>query len=304
MNAPTDLERSIVRTLIWFSLTEQPLSAFEVHKWLLQPGGKYEMGQVVRALDDSEYLIKKIQKHQGMYAIKGTLVIKKQIQKRRRRFTDAERKFKMLRRWSHIFRILPGVRAVAVGNTMAWWGTNESSDIDLFIVTDPGKIWSARFWSVLPFALLGRRPHTGRKNPFCLSFFASTDALQMENLCLERDMYMAYWIKSLVPVMDDSGSLDMLQQENRWVETILPNSSKRETHHSHTPMRLPSPVFQPRILEPVFRAFQRSRLPRTLKDMANKDTRVVVNNDVLKFHVNDRREHFRDRFEALADRHL
>jgi hypothetical protein len=304
MNVPTDLERAIVRTLIWFSLTDHPVSAHEIYKWMLEPEHKYEMGQVVRALDVSEYLNQKIQRDQGMYALKGQLPISKMVRGRRRRFIDAERKFKTLRRWSLFFRLLPGVRAVAAGNTLAWWGTNSESDIDLFIVTEPGTIWSGRFWSVLPFALLGRRPHTGKSDPFCLSFFATTDALQMEGLCLERDRYMAYWIKSLVPVMDKDGCLDKLQQENRWVETFLPNASVRQMHHRHVPINLPSPILQPKVLEPIFRSIQRRRLPLELRDMANTDTRVVVTDDVLKFHVNDRREHFRDQFEALAQRHL
>ncbi len=304
MNVPTDLERAIVRTLIWFSLTDHPVSALEVHKWMLEPKHKYEMGQVIRALDLSEYLQQKIQKEQGMYALKGQLPIKKMIAHRRRRFIDAERKFKALRRWALIFHLLPGVRAVAAGNTLAWWGTNAESDIDLFVVTEPGSIWSGRFWSVLPFAILGRRPHTGKPNPFCLSFFVTTNALQMEGLCLERDRYMAYWVKSLVPVIDKDGSLDRLHQENRWVEMFIPNAPARQIHHRHLPMNLPSPIFQPRVLEPMFRSIQRSRLPRDLREMANKDTRVIVSDDVLKFHVNDRREYFRDRFEALAERHL
>lgn len=301
---PTDLERAVVRTLIWFSLTEHPVTAFEVHKWLLQPEGKYELGQVQRVLLQSEYLDKKIQRSQGMYALKGSVSIEEQIRQRQKRFQDAERKFKTLRRWAHVFRLLPGVRAVAAGNTLAWWGTNEQSDIDLFLVTDPGCIWSSRFWSVLPFALSGRRPHTGRRDPFCLSFFATRDALQLESVCLDRDVYMAYWLKSLVPVMDQESFLSQLHLENRWVEALLPNAFARADHHRHTPAALPAPVRQPRLLESVFRSLQRRRLPVRLKELANQDTRVVVTDHMLKFHANDRREQFRDRFEQLTARHL
>ncbi len=304
MRVHSDLEKAILRTLIWFGLHKHPVTVFELHKWLLQPQGTYELAQVQRALMQSSWLLENIQTHQGMYALKGSDRIKDLVARRRTRFIDAERKFKALRRWSHWLRALPSVRALAVGNTLAWWGTGADSDIDLFVIVEPGKIWSTRLLSTLPFAVLGKRPHTGAQDPFCLSFFATTTGLQLESLCLERDVYMAYWVKSLVPVFDRAHHMSELHDLNRWASSSLPHAKARQVHHRHAPARLPALIKQARFMEAPLRAFQRSRLPKTLKDMANTDTRVALTDTHLKFHTNDRRAQFRDAYEAQLARYL
>ena len=48
----------------------------------------------------------------------------------------------------------------------------------------------------------------------------------------------------------------------------------------------------------------KKRLPLQLRKMANLDSRVVVTDEVLKFHDNDRRLQFRDAFESLLKRYL
>ncbi|MFH1677749.1 MAG: hypothetical protein ABH888_02990 [Patescibacteria group bacterium] len=37
-------------------------------------------------------------------------------------------------------------------------------------------------------------------------------------------------------------------------------------------------------------------MPRQLKEMANKNTKVVINDKILKLHVNDRRDKYRKAF--------
>ncbi|MBI4435337.1 hypothetical protein HY630_01565 [Candidatus Uhrbacteria bacterium] len=321
MGARTDLEQSVMRTILWFSQFSYPLTVFEMWKWLLMPERAYGLAEVYAILERSSWLQEKLEGHNGFYALKGSGV-GNLVLGRQERFLDAERKFRVLRRAAVYFSLLPGVRSVAAGNTLAWWSTTKESDIDLYIVTRPGHIWSSRFWLVLPFFLLGRRPSPvhpppsqggvrggcrGVKvglDPFCFSFFSTTQQLNLEELCLPRDYYMAFWVRSLVPVFDRDGSLTTLQTENRWVARNLPNAQPRTGHHRHEPRRLPSLPIQWGLAEPIFRSIQRNRLPAHLREIANLDSRVVVTDNVLKFHDNDRREQYRDQFESLLARHL
>jgi hypothetical protein len=308
MGQQTDLEQSIMRTVLWFSLFEYPLTVFEIWKWLLAPQRAYGLGEVYAVLEGSQWLGNKLETHEGFLALKGK-GIHSLIVQRQTRFLDAERKFALLRRSAKYFYLLPGVRAVGVVNTMAWWSTKPQSDIDLYIVTRPGHIWSSRFWLVLPFLLSGRRPHHGEdghggKDPFCFSFFSTTEQLGLGDLSVSRDVYMRFWIRSLVPVFDRDGSLGEFQAQNRWVTHTLPNARARIQHHHHEPRRLPSAPIQWKIAEPIFRLIQRSRLPVALREIANLDSRVVVSDDMLKFHDNDRREQYRDAYETLVGRHL
>lgn len=303
---PSDIERSVLKTILWFSMFSQPLTVFEIWKWLMQPIRAYDLSEVQSILGKSDWLREKLQESKGFWVLKSQASIESLIQHRQTRFLDAERKYKRLRRVARLFRLVPGVRAVAAVNSLAWWGTDEHSDIDLYVVTKPGTIWSSRFWLVLPFALLGARPHQEQKarDPFCFSFFSTHEALQMEGLCFPRDYYLAFWVKSLVPVFDRDGSLAELHRENRWASHFLPHARGRSIHGRHVPGFCPRMAVQWRLLEPLFRLFQRRRMPAQLANLANQDSRVVVTDDMLKFHVNDRRLEFRDRFEALVAEHV
>jgi len=264
MGARTDLEQSVMRTILWFSQFSYPLTVFEIWKWLLKPERAYGLAEIYTILERSPWLKEKLESHSGFYALKGSGVEKLALD-RQVRFLDAERKFRVLRRAAHYFSLLPGVRSVAVGNTLAWWSTTKDSDIDLYIVTRPGHIWSSRFWLVVPFLLMGRRPsHAGSPpyqggargglDPFCFSFFSTTQRLNLEELCLPRDYYMAFWIRSLVPIFDRDGSLADLYKENRWAIRSLPNAHPRAQHHRHEPRQVLTLPIQWKFIEPLFRS--------------------------------------------------
>ena len=308
MGQQTDLEQSVMRTILWFSMFPSPLTVFEIWKWLLTPERAYDLSEIYTVLDKSEWLKMKLESHEGFYALRGQ-DIGSLIQERQIRFLDAERKYVLLRRVAKYFYLLPAVRAVGAVNTMAWWGTTPQSDIDLYVVTKTGAIWSSRFWLVLPFLLTGHRPNHGTnsqeaQDPFCFSFFATREKLGMEELCLPRDYYMAFWVRSLVPVFDRDENFDQFRKENRWVTHTLPNAHPRTLHPMHQPLRFPSLPIQWRVGESLYRLIQRNRLPSHLREIANLDSRVVVTDEMLKFHENDRRAEFRETFESLLDRHV
>lgn len=304
---PTDLELSILRTAVWFSQLEQPITAFEIWKWLLTPARTYGLGEVYAALERSEWLIAKIEHRDGLYVLRGSVGVAELARARREKFLDAERKFCSLKRVASFFHLVPGVCAVGAVNTLAWWSTNTKSDIDLFVVTKPGSVWASRFWLVLPFALLGRRPCSPpcqggeggglNRDPFCFSFFVTNDATQLESVCLSRDYYMSFWVKSIVPILDRGEWFAKIDQLNRWSSRHLPNARGREFHHRHRASWVPALPIQFKILEPILRKLQRDRFPSTLRELANRDTRVIITDQMLKFHDNDHRAEFRDRFE-------
>lgn len=273
----------------------------------MNPDRAYGLGEVYALLERSDWLGWKLESQDGFYALKGE-GIANLVAQRQERFLDAEGKFTALKRAAKYFFLLPAVRSVSASNTLAWWSTTKDSDIDLYVVTRPGHIWSSRFWLVVPFLLLGRRPSNRYaiivKNSFCFSFFSTNEALNMEALCLQRDYYMAFWIRSLVPIFDRDGSLATLQSENRWATRVIPNAHHRVSHHRLAPRRIPSLPVQWRVTEPIFRFVQRNRFPANLRDIANLDSRVIVTDDILKFHDNDRRAQYRDQFELDLARHV
>jgi hypothetical protein len=300
---PTPLEQAVFRTLAWFSLFEYPVTVFEIWKWLFSPDRTYDLVEVCRVVEESSWLCDRIQTKQGFVSLAGASMTDL-VCVRQERFLDSVRKFKALRRAAYWFQFLPGVRAVGAANTMAWWHTTADSDIDLYIVTKPKFIWSTRLFLVTPFRLLGKRPHTSDEvqDPFCFSFFNSSDNLLLEDLQIEHDYYLAFWTKSIVPVVDKDDVFARHFQENRWAHTQLPHARLRAVHHQHQPRPVRALPFQSRWFEWVARPVQKRLFPDEIRELANKDTRVVVTDQMLKLYPTDRREQYRNAFDEILEK--
>ncbi len=302
---PTPLEQSIHRTATWFSLFETPVTVFELWKWMQEPDRAYSLEETHAALE-GEWLRDRLVEVDGVWTTRLSGV-SATASERRTRFLDATRKFKKLRRAMRYVRLVPGVVAVAAGNTLAWWNTRPDSDIDLLVVTRSGVVWLARLLVVMPFALLGKRPGATSIDPFCFSFFATTGSLDFSSLRLEGgDPYLAYWVRSLVPVMDRGGVFDRILAENEWTREALMNVETAR----RSPLTPPpnekgkrnggGPSFVATILERLAKTIQLRRFPPKIRALMNVDTRVVVSDRMLKFHENDRREEYRDKLNELC----
>lgn len=306
MPSPTDLELAVFRTLCWFSVFGMPLTRFEVWKWLLAPARTYHLFEVDQALEGSVWLFDRLQEFDGRIALKHLSLVQ-QIADGHRRRIDACRKFMTLRKAASFFQLLPSIQAVFAVNSLAWSHTNAQSDIDLYIVTKPNRLWSSRFFLVFPFLLLGQRSqhgHTSVQDPFCFSFFSTSTALQFESLkWTQSDYYLAYWMKSMVPIFDHAQIGEQIAHLNKWTDIIIPHASRRIPHPLHRPRRFIRLPIQWSWMEPFFRAIQHSRFPTILKELANKDTRVVITDEMLKFHDNDRRQDFLLAFEDVYETH-
>jgi len=293
------MDRAIFRTVCWFSLFDYPLTAFEIWKWLFEPDRPYALEEVYDALASSEWLAQRVEQHDGFWWPIGRGTAKGAVVQRRERFVDAMRKYAKLRRALHYIRLFPSVQGVAAVNTLAWWNTRPDSDIDLLIIVRPGSIWLSRLFLVAPFALLKLRPADAeREDPFCFSFFTTTEALGFEHLQLGGgDPYLVYWSANVAPVLDRSGVWERFAHENRWVRARLP--------HAHEPRAVPPAAADttphaPGFAERFARRFQEQRFPEAIHALKNKDTRVVISDHMLKFHDNDRREEYRERWHELV----
>lgn len=299
------LEQSILKTVAWFSLFETPVTVFEIWKWMLEPDRSYSLEETYAALA-GEGLRGHLFGERGYWSLRvrsarnaGDIGHFASVSERRARFLDAARKYAKLRRATRYLSILPWIEGVAAGNTLAWWNTRPESDIDLFIIARPGSIWLARLFAVAPFAIFGKRPGASEIDSFCFSFFATADALDLSALALQGgDPYLAYWARSLVPILDRGGIFERFRTENAWATSELPHSRRFDSQTSHF-FAQPSNT-RCWMVERIARKIQMSRFPMRIRRMMNVDTCVVVTDRVLKFHDNDRREEYRDRLREIT----
>lgn len=286
------IAQAILKTLVFFDIFDYPLTLTEIWQYLYAPGaGKIPIDAINQELNNPE-LKSKIGFAQGFYFLTGK---ENNIDLRKERYLIAEPKLKKAKRFIRYLRHLGGVSGVAISNTLALHHSRAEADIDLFVITRSGKIWSARFWSILPLYIFGKRPTSqSTRDKFCLSFWVDEKNLDISPWKLERDIYYIYWLATLMPIYGN-GVFDKFWQENKWIYDFLPNFSVPETS---VRLKVGGSWRLPMFGEGPFKNVQIKILPQELKSFGQSETSAVVIKDgVLKFHPSDRRKDFQARFE-------
>lgn len=297
------IQQMIIETIIFFDLFDYPLTALEIWKYL--PGKKISYNELIEILDNNNF-DNKIENIYSFYVLSGRSEI---VTTKMKRYNFTDQKFERAIRLFKIFKYVPGIKMIAIGNLIGSHNLKEDGDIDLFIVTEPGRSWSARFFLALGLEILGLRPKPGKeKNKICLSFFVDIDNLNMQRLLLKdeqnkiNDPYFIYWLAGLVPIYDVDNIYDRLIFANKYIFEILPNWIPGGIHHERQ-ISMASIFWQKlssgfiKYLEKPLRNWQMKRFPKEIKNLLNKDTRVVADDGIIKLHVNDRREEHLSKFK-------
>lgn len=292
-----NLHRSLLATLVYFDMFDYPLTLPELQQCRYRLGsdkGTAPLLSVISAVGSGG-----ICSRDGFYFLEGRDDI---VDTRKRRFRLAEAKFRKARRAAKFMRLLPTVRMVAVCNSLAISNADRGSDIDMAVVVRPGYIWITRLMIVGALALLGLRPKPGKHaDRFCVSFFVSEDCMDLRHLALPGgDAHFRYWMASFVPLYDAGGVFEGFMKQNIWITDRLSESALRKGPSSREVGPRPGwlDAFLPVLkrLERPARRYQMKRFPEEICSLMNKDSRVVVSDRMLKFHVNDRRAHYEELF--------
>lgn len=306
----TILQQSLLNTLSYFDTFDYPLTLVECWKWLYVGEQALDSQPTLNdiwTMLTSAPLASIVDTDQNFFFLKDRQAI---INERHWRTMWADRKYKRAMKMIQVLRWFPFVRMMAVCNTLALSHSRNDSDIDLFIIAAPGRIWTARFWTTVFLKLFGLRPSHGQaRDKICLSFYIDADHLDLSDLAIPDDIYLTYWLDQLVPIYDPMRLASKLRQANPWVQTRLPLSygvepiPQRQVSESfgswlvrHT-LETVHGSFIGHGLEKIYRRIQLKILPAHLRAMANTDQRVVVNDWRLKFHENDRRQTFIERWQ-------
>jgi predicted nucleotidyltransferase len=113
----------------------------------------------------------------------------------------------------------PYVRGVAVSGSLSKNFADDSSDIDLFIITARNRLWIARtlLHCFKKLTFLVKKQHL-----FCMNYFIDEDHLEIA----EKNIYTATEIATLLPLRG-SVAFEKFYAANRWMNTFLPNKYLR-----------------------------------------------------------------------------
>jgi len=304
-----ELKWSILKTLIYFDIHDYPLTLMEIWKWLytdntdrhgwLTDQSRMAHGSITGILEAINQMPDKIESKDGFYFLKGRSAL---VRIRLERYNITEQKFKRARKFIKVVRSIPFVRCVMVVNRLAYGNVHQESDIDLAVIVQKNRLWLTRLLAIGLFNILKVRPkQIDRAKAIDLSFFISEDSLNLEPLKNKKDVLFPFWVNQFVPVYDD-GVFSQFVGANRWVKNYLPNSfeyqlnDRRQVGQAKYVKRLISLFVDRDFIEKLSMKYQMKIMPSDLKAMMNKDSRVIVNEKVLKFHRHDSRQEVREKF--------
>lgn len=273
---------SIYATLLFFQIFGRPLTRQELQRWL------WGQGQV-------GMLPGKVEEREGYLYLQGSSYPSRTEQRVMNDLLQEK-----CRTYLPQLRYVPGIRFVGIGNTLAFDAADEDSDIDLFIITQKGMLWWVRLCVTILLHIQGVRRH-GEKvaGRFCLSFFIDETAMDFSKIAIEEDVYLRYWIATLQPIFGKQTFQRFRDANAAFVLSKIP--------YSYVPLTTPDDggvTWAERLLQGIgkpllsfVRWIQHQKMQHFPVNISSGAS-IVVNDHMLKFHNNDRRQKFRDTWRS------
>ena len=291
------IKEAIVQAVAFFDQFDYPLTSWELWRAIKI---KTSLAEVLAVL---EIGIDNLEQQKGFYFLPGR---EKTVVARLQRHNYALVKIKKAQRICKIFRWLPWIKLAAVANMIGANNLKQGSDIDLFVVTENKKLWLTRFFTAGLSAILHQRPNIkNSQDKICLSFFVTEGGNDLRQFMLQdergniQDDYFVYWLVGLAPVYQKEGyEYQDFLTVNAFIKDILPQFNANLLPEHLTLRGLANNYYYELVdlfwgwLEPQAKKLQLRLFPQQIKELMNKDSRVVVDDEVLKLHVNDRRKQY------------
>jgi hypothetical protein len=207
-DADDHLRHAILSTLLYADLFDYPLTAEEIHRYLI--GQSAPLDVVVGALRDDPRLDAWVERTDGWYHLAGRARL---VELRHERAEASERLWAVARRYGAIIGRLPFVHLVGVTGALAMDNARPDDDVDLFLLVQPGRLWLCR---LLVLAIV--RAAALRGWEICPNYLLVTDRLALS----ERNLYTAHEVVQMVPLHGASWYRAFLEA-NHWVDAFLPN---------------------------------------------------------------------------------
>jgi glycosyltransferase involved in cell wall biosynthesis len=286
--------RAVVDTIAYGAAFDCPMTLTEIHRSLL--GVCLSRGELARLLRNHPLVRENVDSEPPYHFLKGqrSSIETRREASRRTRELLARENFAI-----DVVRRTPFVRMVAFSGATAH-GNSRDGDVDLFVVTAPGRTWAVAFLLFVAMKLLGRR------RTMCLNYFLSEDRLALS----DRDPFTASQIVALKPV-SGSGIFYRLVRANEWGAAYFPNFWER--YRSLAPPKEGEPPSGSffwemalsfgggALLERIARLVLGTHLRRQLRS-SRSGASVKLGPGILKLHFKDHGPELSRRIESLLER--
>jgi hypothetical protein len=220
MNPTYAQELAVLQSVTYAALFDYPLTLPQLCESLV--GERADGPTIARWLATGPLLQATIQRQNGLYFPAGRSDLPAT---RRRREALSRYLLEHDRKVLQFLAAMPFVRLVAVSGSLAHLNAEGESDLDLFVITRPGRVWLVTLVALIVSRMLGWRRR------LCLNYIVSEANLAIE----PDDLFSANQIIHLRPVIGQEVYRRFLEA-NAFVRRYYPNFMPREMNAS--PWRL------------------------------------------------------------------
>lgn len=275
-----ETERAILKTILYSDLFDYPLTTDEVAHYLMEVESSAD---AVRSTLAAPVLL------DGQIAQKDGYVMawgrESLVELRLDRSRSSEDLWRRARRFGHILSCMPFVRMVGVTGALAMNNSPVGDDVDVFIVTAPGRVWLAR--AAVTLIVYGGRLFG---STLCPNYFISENALMLES----RTIYVAHEFVQMVPIYGVAIHARM-RAANQWIDAMMPNARRpyrsEPEHHpaliGRSFKKLTEWLLSGRLGDFIEEWEMRRKLQKFLPRLSRCRGSAVMDRDHVKGHFND-----------------
>jgi hypothetical protein len=267
----SDIVKAIICTICYADIFNYPLNLDEI--WERMVNIRCEKVAVEKSIRN----IQKISAFREYFFLTGRKeIVKERIVKD----IYSRKKFLLARKAAKLLQFIPTVKLIGISGTLASKNTDLNDDIDLMIVTKSNLLWSTRLFCNLTLDIFGMRRHpndTIVKDKICMNMFLDENHLGLGKN--EQNLYTAYEIIQLKPIINRDNLYERFLNENNWIKNILPNFKFNENRYWLDKNKNNSPLIMIKI-EDIFKRIQ-------LWYMKTKHRNEKYEEGVLRFHSRD-----------------
>ena len=201
------VHEAIIKTLLYYDIFNYPLTATEIFRFCQS---KQTQKEINAALDD---LVRErhVFKFDDLYSLQNS---KELIDRRLSGNQAAHRMLPVAQKQARLIARFPFVRAVMASGSLSKGYIDDESDLDFFIVTEPGKLWIARTLLVIYKRIFLGNSH----KRFCVNYFIDSEHLTIE----EKNLFTATELATVIPLFSYT-LYTALHHENVWLRKFFPN---------------------------------------------------------------------------------
>jgi hypothetical protein len=204
------LKLAIIRCLAYFDVFSYPLTAEEIFRYMQTD--VHSADSLTSYLTDLEHR-GLTQQNSGYYVLADR--DSEKMVNRRIKGEKAARKYLPLAKFiARFIGLFPFVSSVFISGTLAKNYMDRNTDIDFFIITQPGHLWTAR----LLLTIFKKTVLLNSYKFFCINYFVDTRHLTIP----DQNLFTATELVSLIPVYNQNICNEFFKA-NQWVHNVLPN---------------------------------------------------------------------------------